>query len=248
MSDEKFKFPTEVVELPSKGLIYPEDNPLSSGKIEMKYMTAKEEDILTNQNYITRGTVIDKLIQALVVDKSIKYGDILAGDKNVLLVAARILGYGENYEFEYNGEKHTVDLSKLDNKPIDDSLFETGKNEFTYSLPTSGKNITFKLLTHQDDLDIDQEIKGLKKVNKDSSAEMSTRLKYIIQSVDGKVDQKTIRNFVDNEFLARDARAFRNYYASIQPDLDLTFYPENGPEEGVDIPIGINFLWPDANL
>tara|TARA_B100000212_G_scaffold49128_1_gene31632 strand:- start:1276 stop:2019 length:744 start_codon:yes stop_codon:yes gene_type:complete len=246
--EQENKFPTEIIDLPSKGLLYPKDSPLSSGKIEMKYMTAKEEDILTNQNYITRGTVIDKLIQALVVDKSIKYGDILAGDKNVLLVAARILGYGENYEFEYNGEKHTVDLSKLDNKPIDDSLFETGKNEFTYSLPTSGKNITFKLLTHQDDLDIDQEIKGLKKVNKDSSAEMSTRLKYIIQSVDGKVDQKTIRNFVDNEFLARDARAFRNYYASIQPDLDLTFYPENGPEEGVDIPIGINFLWPDANL
>ena len=246
--EQENKFPTEIIDLPSKGLLYPKDSPLSSGKIEMKYMTAKEEDILTNQNYITRGTVIDKLIQALVVDKSIKYGDILAGDKNVLLVAARILGYGENYEFEYNGEKHTVDLSKLDNKPIDDSLFETGKNEFTYSLPTSGKNITFKLLTHQDDLNIDQEIKGLKKVNKDSSAEMSTRLKYIIQSVDGKVDQKTIRNFVDNEFLARDARAFRNYYASIQPDLDLTFYPENGPEEGVDIPIGINFLWPDANL
>ena len=246
--EQENKFPTEIIDLPSKGLLYPKDSPLSSGKIEMKYMTAKEEDILTNQNYITRGTVIDKLIQALVVDKSIKYGDILAGDKNVLLVAARILGYGENYEFEYNGEKQTVDLSKLDNKPIDESLFETGKNEFTYSLPTSGKNITFKLLTHQDDLDIDQEIKGLKKVNKDSSAEMSTRLKYIIQSVDGKVDQKTIRNFVDNEFLARDARAFRNYYASIQPDLDLTFYPENGPEEGVDIPIGINFLWPDANL
>ena len=246
--EQENKFPTEIIDLPSKGLLYPKDSPLSSGKIEMKYMTAKEEDILTNQNYITRGTVIDKLIQALVVDKSIKYGDILAGDKNVLLVAARILGYGENYEFEYNGEKHTVDLSKLDNKPIDDSLFETGKNEFTYSLPTSGKNITFKLLTHQDDLDIDQEIKGLKKVNKDSSAEMSTRLKYIIQSVDGKVDQKTIRNFVDNEFLARDARAFRNYYASIQPDLDLTFYPENGPEEGVDIPIGINFLWPDATI
>ena len=77
---------------------------------------------------------------------------------------------------------------------------------------------------------------------------MSTRLKHILISVDGKTDQKTIRDFVDSEFLARDARAFRNHYASIQPDLDLTFYPENGPEEGVDIPIGINFLWPDAVL
>jgi hypothetical protein len=242
------KFPTEFIDLPSKGLLYPKDSLLSSGKIEMKYMTAKEEDILTNQNYITRGTVIDKLIKALIVDKSIKYGELLAGDKNVLLVAARILGYGEIYEFEYNGTKQSVDLSKLDNKTIDDTMFEAGKNEFAFTLPTTKKNITFKLLTHQDDLDIDQEIKGLQKINKDSSPEMSTRLKHILISVDGKTDQKTIRDFVDNEFLARDARAFRNHYASIQPDLDLTFYPENGPEEGVDIPIGINFLWPDAVL
>ena len=77
---------------------------------------------------------------------------------------------------------------------------------------------------------------------------MSTRLKHIITSVDGKTDNKYIRDFVDNEFLAKDARAFRTYYGVIQPDLDLTFYPEGGPEEGVDIPIGINFLWPDANL
>jgi len=246
--EQENKFPTEIIDLPSKGLLYPKESPLSSGKIEMKYMTAKEEDILTNQNYINRGIVIDKLIQALIVDKSIKYGELLTGDKNVLLVAARILGYGETYEFTYQGENHTVDLSKLDNKVIDESLFEAGKNEFTYTLPTLNKSITFKILTHQDDMDIDRELKGLQKINKDSNPEMTTRLKYIIQSVDGKQDQKTIRDFVDNEFLARDARAFRNYYASIQPDLDLTFYPENGPEEGVDIPIGINFLWPDANL
>ena len=246
--EQENKFPTEIIDLPSKGLLYPKESPLSSGKIEMKYMTAKEEDILTNQNYINRGIVIDKLIQALIVDKSIKYGELLTGDKNVLLVAARILGYGETYEFTYQGENHTVDLSKLDNKVIDESLFEAGKNEFTYTLPTLNKSITFKILTHQDDMDIDRELKGLQKINKDSNPEMTTRLKYIIQSVDGKQDQKTIRDFVDNEFLARDARAFRNYYASIQPDLDLTFYPENGPEEGVDIPIGINFLWPDANI
>ena len=193
------------------------------------------------------GTVINKLLQSLIVTP-VDYNDLFIGDKNAILIAARILGYGETYEFTYQGENHTVDLSKLDNKVIDESLFEAGKNEFTYTLPTLNKSITFKILTHQDDMDIDRELKGLQKINKDSNPEMTTRLKYIIQSVDGKQDQKTIRDFVDNEFLARDARAFRNYYASIQPDLDLTFYPENGPEEGVDIPIGINFLWPDANL
>ena len=247
MEQEK-KFPTEIIDLPSKGLLYPKESPLSSGKVEMKYMTAKEEDILTNNNYISRGIVIDKLIQALLVDKSIKYGDLLAGDKNVLLVGARILGYGEMYEFTYGGSKHTVDLSKLDNKPIDEELYKGSNNEFTFTLPTTNRNLTFKLLTHSDELEIDAEIKGLQKINKDTNPEMSTRLKHIITSVDGKTDNKYIRDFVDNEFLAKDARAFRTYYGVIQPDLDLTFYPEGGPEEGVDIPIGINFLWPDATL
>ncbi len=98
--ESKFKFPTEVVELPSKGLLYSKDNPLSSGKVEMKYMTAKEEDILTNQNYIKQGSVIDKLLQSLIVSK-INYGDLLTGDKNAILVAARILGYGKDYSFKY---------------------------------------------------------------------------------------------------------------------------------------------------
>lgn len=240
------KFPSEIIDLPTKGLLYPKDSPLSSGKIEMKYMTAKEEDILTNQNYIARGIVIDKLVQSLIVDKNIKYSDLFSGDKNALLVAARILGYGEIYEFSYGGEKVSVDLSKLDTKPLNEDLFKDGKNEFTYTLPTLKKTLIFKLLTHQDELDIEAELKGLKKINKESNPELSTRLKYIIQSVDGITDKGGIRSFVDNEFLARDARAFRNYYASIQPDIDLTFYPEGGPEEGVDIPIGVTFLWPDA--
>jgi len=244
--EQQTKFPSEIIDLPSGGLLYPKDSPLSSGKVEMKYMTAKEEDILTNQNFIKRGVVIDKLVQSLLIDKSIKYTDLFSGDKNALLVAARILGYGEIYEFEYDGEKVSVDLSKLDSKPLNEELFKGGVNEFDYTLPTSKRKLTFKFLTHKDDIDIDAEVKGLQKVNKESSAELSTRLKYIIQSVDGVTDKGGIRNFVDNEFLARDARAFRNYYASIQPDIDLTFYPEGGPEEGVDIPIGITFLWPDA--
>ena len=244
--EQQTKFPSEIIDLPSGGLLYPKDSPLSSGKVEMKYMTAKEEDILTNQNFIKRGVVVDKLVQSLLIDKSIKYTDLFSGDKNALLVAARILGYGEIYEFEYGGEKVSVDLSKLDSKPLNEELFKGGANEFDYTLPTSKRKLTFKFLTHKDDIDIDAEVKGLQKVNKESSAELSTRLKYIIQSVDGVTDKGGIRNFVDNEFLARDARAFRNYYASIQPDIDLTFYPEGGPEEGVDIPIGITFLWPDA--
>src|SRR6056300_676150 len=111
----EFKLPTEVIELPSKGLIYPEDNPLSSGTIEMKYMTAKEEDILSNQSYINNGTVLDKLLRSLIVTK-VNYSDIIVGDKNAIMVAARILGYGKDYEFDYKGERVSIDLSTLENR------------------------------------------------------------------------------------------------------------------------------------
>jgi hypothetical protein len=106
----EFKLPTETVSLPSKGLLYPENNPLSSGKIEMKYMTAKEEDILTNQAYIADGTVFDRLFKSLIVS-DVNYDDLLVGDKNAVLVAARILGYGKDYKFTLGGEEHSIDLS-----------------------------------------------------------------------------------------------------------------------------------------
>lgn len=246
--NKQSKFPSEIVELPSKGLLYAEDSPLSSGKIEMKYMTAKEEDILTNQNYIERGVVIDKLLQALIIDKDIKYSDLLIGDKNALLVAARVLGYGKDYEFNWAGTKEIIDLTGLKEKEVDYSLFKDRKNEFEFTLPTSGDKITYKLLTHADESNIAREITGLKKVNKEASPELSTRLKYMIITVNDNGDTKSIREFVDNQFLARDSREFRKHVETINPDVDLTFYPEGGPEEGVSIPIGVTFLWPDATV
>jgi hypothetical protein len=245
--EQKQKFPTEMVELPSRGLLYPKDSPLASGQVEMKYMTAREEDILTNQNYIQNGTVVDKLLQALIVTP-INYGDLLVGDKNAILIASRILGYGKDYEFEYQGVKQVVDLSEVKHKEVDNSLFKAGENKFSYKMPSTGTVITFRLLTHADELAIDQEVKGLKRLNKDSSAELSTRLKRLITSVEGDTTPATIRDFIDNFLLARDSRAFREYIKSIQPDVDLKFYPENGPDGGVDIPIGVTFLWPDAGV
>jgi hypothetical protein len=245
--EQKQKFPTEMVELPSRGLLYPKDSVLAEGKIEMKYMTAREEDILTNQNYIQNGTVVDKLLQSLIVTP-INYGDLLVGDKNAILIASRVLGYGKDYEFEYAGEKQVVDLSLVKHKEIDLAAFKKRENQFTFTMPTTGTNITFKLLTHADELAIDQEVKGLKKLNKDSSTELSTRLKKIITSVEGDTEIKNIRDYVDNQLLARDSRAFREHIKQIQPDVDLKFYPENGPDGGVDIPIGVTFLWPDAGV
>ena len=242
MSD--FKFPSETIELPSKGLLYPEDNPLSSGKIEIKYMTAREEDILTNQAYIEKGTVLDKLIESLIVDKNINYKDLIIGDKNAVLVTARVLGYGKNYTFNLRGEEHTVDLTEVDNREIDESKYTKGENSFSFKLPNSDNEITYKILNGHDEAKIDQELRGLKKINKNASPELSTRLKYLITSVNGETESKKIREFVDNYLLAMDSRALREHIRDTQPDVDLTFDLEGEGE--VTIPIGINFFWPDA--
>ena len=243
MEESKFKMPTETVELPSKGLLYPEDSELAKGVVEIKYMTAKEEDILTNQAYIKNGTVLDKLLKSLIVSK-INFDELLIGDKNAIMIAARILGYGSEYSFDYLGESHTVDLSQVENKPLKEELFKDGTNEFEFTLPKSGNVVTFKILTHKDEQDINRELEGLKKINKDGSPELTTRLKHIITSVNGDREKKSIREFVDGYLLAQDSRALREYLKEVQPDVDLTFFPD-GSDDRVNIPIGISFFWPD---
>ena len=251
MEQNKQIFPSEEVTLPSKGLLYPQDHPLSKGVVEIKYMTAREEDILTNQNFIKNGTVIDKLLKSLIVTK-FNYNDLLVGDKNAILVAARILGYGSEYSFKYKDQETTVDLSEIEDKEFDEKLIldKNNPNEFSFHLPYSKKDITFKLLSHGDDLKINSEVKGLKKISKTTNVESVTRWKHIILSLEGNYDKKTIREFVDNQLLARDARALRSYIKEIQPDVDLTFDLENeaGDVKGVKIPIGISFFWPDTEI
>lgn len=249
----ELKLPTETVSLPSKGLLYPKESPLSKGEVEMCYMTARHEDILTNANYIANGSVIDRLLQALIITP-INYDDLLIGDKNAILVAARVLGYGAEYSFKYLDEnKHElqakVDLSKLKEKELDESLFKTGINEFTFTTSKTGDVITFRLLTHGDEKKIEAEVKGMKKINPNNSYDITTRLKYIITSVNGLREQKDIRSYVDN-MLAPDARALREYYAKIQPDIQMKYIPEdiNYTGEGINIPINLSFFWPDFGV
>lgn len=249
----KMNLPTETVELPSKGLVYPKDNPLSSGVIEMKYMTAKEEDILSNPNYIKQGNVFDKLLSSLIVTK-INYDDLITGDKNAILIAARILGYGKEYLVKVphpvTGEEETivVDLSAIKNKNIDYNQLN-GTNEFTFTLPVSKNEIIFKIPTHGDERLIEEELKGLKRAN--LSAEVTTRLKQTVLAVNGDRDKKTVRDFIDNYLLAADARAFRDHIKEIAPDLDLTFTfvgSDGYTQEGVDIPLGLSFFYPSTRV
>ena len=155
MAEQKFTVPTEMIDLPSQGLVYEKENELSSGKVEMKYMTAKEEDILTNMNLLRKGTAIEEALKSLIKSK-INYEDLLIGDRNGLMIAARILGYGKDYTFKYknpsSGEEEsvTVDLQDLKYKELDLSIFKN-KNEFEFVLPFSKNTVTFKLLSVADD-------------------------------------------------------------------------------------------------
>jgi hypothetical protein len=254
-SVKKSNFPTEIVPLPSKGLLYPEEHPLSSGTVEMKYMTAKEEDILTSQNLIKQGVVLDKLFESLIVTP-INYGDLYVGDKNAIMVAARILGYGKDYVVEVDDpfspgtkQKVTIDLTQIEHKEVDYSLFEHRKNEFDFELPQSKRVVTFRLMTHNLDKQIQTEMKGMNKtrVKTGIDNELTTRLKNIIVAVDGESGRATINNFVDTELFAMDSRALRSHIKSISPDLDMTFTfvsDATGEVKEMDIPMGVSFFWP----
>jgi len=257
MAENQYAFPTEQLSLPSKGLLYPKDSPLSSGTIEVKYMTAREEDILTSTNLIEKGTVIDKLLESVIADPKVKLDDLLIGDKNALMVGTRVLGYGKDYTIKIVDPdtgldvEHTFDLTKLETTKPDEKLFKNG-NKFEFTLPTSKRTIEFKLLTHKDERELDAEIEGYKKVAAlgGVSRELTTRLKKQIISVDGETDKSTINNFVDNQFLAKDTREFRAYLKEVTPDVtfEQEYTSQIGEPHKVNIPVGVRFFWPESSL
>ena len=232
-----------------------EGHPLSKGTVEIKYMTAKEEDILASQNLIRKGVVLDKLFESVVVEDGLDIGDIFVGDKNAILLATRILGYGADYEIEITDpstlelQKVTIDLSKVQTKDIDFNKLNSD-NLYEFELPTLKKNIKFKLLTHKDEIDINKDIQAMQRLSGKGdipSQDVSTRLRYMIQEVDGNTDRGFINNFVKNNLLARDSRALRNYVRELSPDLDLTFQFTSditGDTEALDIPFGTGFFYP----
>jgi hypothetical protein len=245
------QYPTEVITLPSEGKCYPSDNPLSTGQLEIKYMTAKEEEILASQNLIKKGVVLDKLFESIIVDKNVNPDDIILGDKNAIMLATRILGYGPEYIVEIEDSegirsKFSVDLSKVQTKDIDMSLLNAN-NEYEFETPIGKNKLVFKLLTHGDEKAIDGDIKALNKLNRESSSELTTRYRYMIKSVDGKDDTKSIVDFINNRFLARDTKAFREHLKKIQPDVKMEFEytdPASGEKEVRSIPMGVGFFWP----
>jgi hypothetical protein len=247
----KNQFPTEVISLPSEGRCYPESNPLSKGTLEIKYMTAREEEILASTNLIKKGIVLDKLFESIIVDKDVNPDDILIGDKNAIMLATRILGYGHEYKIEMeddmdNKSEVIVDLRSVQTKDIDMSVLNR-QNRYTFTTPTTKNVLEFKLLTHGDERQIDTEIKALQKMNKDASFELTTRYRFMITSVDGNSDMGYITNFINNGFLTKDTKVFREYIKKVSPDVKMEFdyeNPDSGEKEVRSIPMGVGFFWP----
>lgn len=242
-------FPTEVIDLPSKGKFYPQGSPLSSGQIELKYMTAKEEDILTSTNLIQKGVVLDKLLDSLIVTRGVGHEDLLIGDSNAVMVASRILGYGKDYPIGVTCRKcgtsseHTIDLSQLETKDVTES-------DLKIKLPVSGKTVKLRLMTRKLEKEIQAELDSLKKIGLQVEPEASTRLRYLIVEIDGSTNPKDIREAVDNMLVA-DTRALREFYRKVTPDIkfETKFTCESCNEEQIlPFSIGLNFFWPDARV
>ncbi len=244
------KFPTEVIDLPSLGKVYSKDSPLADGKVELKYMTTKEEDILMSENLIKKGIVIDKVLDSLIVTQGVSSDDLILGDKNAVLIAARILAYGPEYTCQVSNPKnpqesieHTFDLTKCPFKePLKDVNYTD--NSFDYVTPIGKNKLKFKLLTGKEEKLIDQDLKQSSKFGYESS--VSTRLRYTITEVDGDNSQETINIFTQN-MLARDSVALRKYIQEISPDIELTQEIEIGGETvSVSIPLTVEFFWPSS--
>ena len=244
------KFPTEVIDLPSAGKVYPNESPLSSGKLELKYMTTREEDILMSENLIKKGVVIDKLLDSLIVTKGVKQDDLILGDKNAVLVASRILAYGPEYTVEVTNPndidekvEHTFDLSKCPFKELSKDV-DYSDNSFDFTTPVGKNKLKFKLLTGADETLIEKDIKQSSKFG--VSSDITTRLRYTVTEVDGDTKSSTINEFTQN-LLARDSVALRGYIRDIAPDIDLTSEVEIGGETvSVSIPLTVEFFWPQS--
>lgn len=249
------KFPTEVINLPSKGWFYPVENPLSSGTLEIKMMTAKEEDILTSKNLIQKNIVLDKLLESIVIDKTIKLDEMLICDRNAVFFAVRRLAYGDQYEAKLSCGRCskendvTIDLSALDNRPFGFENQPKGENNFTFKLPASGITLTYKLLSKKDEAAIEQELTGLAKAFKEQGKEVTTRLSHLITSVDGNSEKVRIRKFVNEEFLSKDSLALRKHIRDTMPDIDSSFAftcEHCGLERKEETPMGVSFFWPNG--
>jgi hypothetical protein len=250
-----YEVPVESVPLPSLGKVYPDGNPLSGQEtVEIRAMTAREEDILTSRALIKKGTVITHLIQSCLTDKSIDVKNMISGDRNALMISLRITGYGQEYGVEVDcpacgaRSKQDFDLAALEVKTLDIDPVAPGTNEFEFVLPVTKKKVTFKFLTGADEEEIAIVQERKKKSGFKSDNLITTRLMYSIVSIDGITDKSKINGFIRN-MPARDSLALRRFIDKSEPGIDMKSWMSCQScfaDSEVRLPLGATFFWPDA--
>jgi hypothetical protein len=258
-----FSVPTEFVDLPSKGLYYPENHPLHGvDSVEIKHMTAKEEDILASESLIRKGVAIDRMLQSLLIDNNLKVKDLLVGDKNALTVAARITGYGTEYttrvtcpacntvqEFEFDLEEQTTIGAAFDRDQLNESLEGvemTSNGTFLVELPKSGLTVELKMLTGADEEKLEKFQKQKAKNNNGQSSLLTDTMKSIIIAVDKITERDQINNFVEN-MPALDSRYLRGIYQQLVPNIDMTqefSCKKCDHTQALEVPVTTDFFWP----
>lgn len=246
--------PVESVPLPSGGSIYPQGSPISGCEtVDIKAMTAKEEDILTSRALIKKGTVITELIRSCLVDKNIDPDQLIAGDRNAVMTAIRITGYGANYTVDVDcpacseKSKQNFNLADLPIKRLEISPVEFGKNLFEFKLPVSGKVVQFKFLNGKDEQEITVTAERKKKQGQQTDNLVTQKLMYSVVSVDGTTDKVKVQAFIRN-MPARDSLALRKFMDSSEPGIDMKSWmscPSCDESSEVRLPMGVSFFWPD---
>ena len=250
-----FSAPTEHVDLPSRGRYYSEGHPLhNKDTIEIKYMTAKEEDILTSRNLLKKGLAIERLLSSIIIDKTIDPGSLLIGDRNALIVAARITGFGEEYETKVQcpacaaNVDHTFDLTNVSvnyAEEVPEEVQATDGNTFIVSLPIMKIDIELKLLEGHDERRIIQ-LQENKRKKKLPETPLTDQLSAIIQSVNGSGDRSSINSLV-NMMPAKDTRYLRRLYDRVIPNVDMSHNfecTECGYLTDLEVPFTTDFFWP----
>jgi hypothetical protein len=252
-----FVVPTEFVELPSGGKYYPENHPLHNQEtIEIKHMTAREEDILTSRALLKKGIVLDRLLDSIILNKRVKSEQLLVGDRNAILVAARISGYGADYTTKVTcpscGAVQTYDFILNDLGVYTGSALSTEQaidNEdgtFTAILPLTKLEIVFKLLKGADERSLVEQIEKARKSRKEERA-VTTQLKQVIVSINGHKIRKDINQVIDN-LPSSDASFLRTAVKLATPNLDMTQNFECNScdyEQVMEVPLTADFFWPN---
>lgn len=252
----QYQVPVEIVALPSSGKIYPVGHPLCNEQsVEIKAMTAKEEDILTSRALLKNGTLLTQLLKSCILNKTVDPDEMLIGDRNAILVGIRVTGYGADYAVTVTCPACGQDflnhfsLAGLKLKNLTATPLQPNTNLFEFTLPSSGQTVHFKLLSGKDEVEVAKIMESKKKLGNPVEAGITTRLFQSVVSINGETERNKVKYLVEN-MRALDSRALRKYIDEVEPGVDMTqkiLCTSCDTQSEVVMPLGMSFFWPDLS-